>query len=231
MPDRTCLDCGTSIAGSHGNTKRCPPCQAIAAAGAQSEHRPRTVPCSMDSGDCVPGRLRLGLCSRHYGWNKRNGSPTPPPDVDHFARYVVTAEGCWEWTGPLYEDTGYGHSPASTGDQLAHRAFYKRYVGPIPDGLDLDHQCHNRSRDCAGGATCRHRRCVNPADLEPATRSVNLLRGNEARRGGMCGKGLHPITADEDWYVDPSSGVRRCRACWQVSYRAAGATYRAGHRV
>lgn len=226
MVDRTCLDCGTSIEDRHRNTKRCHPCSAVANALAQSEHRPRTTPCAVEDTDCVPGRLRLSLCPRHYGWQKHHGSPTPPVLVDHFARYSVTADGCWEWTGPLY-DTGYGHSPVSTGDQMAHRAFYKKFVGKIPDGLDLDHKCHNRSMGCVGGRTCPHRRCVNPEHLSPETRSVNLQLGFAARSNGWCGKGLHEIKSDEDWYVDPSTGVRRCRECWKISYRAAGIAYRA----
>jgi hypothetical protein len=186
MADRTCLDCGMSIKGRHRNTKRCYPCSTAAAALGQSERRPRTAPCSVDDDKCVPGRLRLGLCSRHYGWQKRNGSPTPPVPVDHFARYIVTSWGCWWWTGPLYE-TGYGHSPISTGDQMAHRAFYKRYVGEIPDGLDIDHKCHNLSKNCVGGWSCLHRRCVNPDHLGPETRSVNLTLGHAAcwRRSTM----------------------------------------------
>lgn len=43
----------------------------------------------------------------------------------------------------------------------AHRTAYELFVGPIPEGLELHHQCRNRG-------------CVNPDHLEPATRQENL---------------------------------------------------------
>ncbi len=52
--------------------------------------------------------------------------------------------------------------------QGAHRVYYERVHGPIPDGLDLDHLCNQRD-------------CVNPEHMESVTRSVNCLR-REARK-------------------------------------------------
>lgn len=73
-------------------------------------------------------------------------------------------DGCWEWTGPKTAG-GYGLFAQTS----AHRAVYERLRGPIPEGLDLDHLCRNRG-------------CVNPAHMEPVTRSENLRRGYTARR-------------------------------------------------
>lgn len=95
-----------------------------------------------------------------------------PIAVDHLARYLVLDNECWEWTGPTYRN-GYGHAGAKG---LAHRFFYKELVGEVPDGMDLDHSCHNKS-DCPGGWTCPHRKCVNPSHLVVATRSDNVSRG------------------------------------------------------
>lgn len=71
---------------------------------------------------------------------------------------------CWVWAGCI-SATGYARAGvlASNGSQMAHRIFWERENGPVPDGLDLDH-------------LCRVRCCVNPAHLEPVTRSVNLRR-------------------------------------------------------
>lgn len=71
--------------------------------------------------------------------------------------------GCWQWTGAI-DKTGYGRFTIGRGrSQAAHRFAYELHVGPILPGLDLDHLCRNRW-------------CVNPAHLEPVTRSVNLSR-------------------------------------------------------
>jgi hypothetical protein len=71
--------------------------------------------------------------------------------------------GCWEWTACKIK-TGYGRVQMKEGPKLAHRIIYELLVGPIPEGLTLDHLCRNRS-------------CVNPSHLEPVTMRENCLRG------------------------------------------------------
>ncbi|HEY8766071.1 MAG TPA: HNH endonuclease signature motif containing protein [Dehalococcoidia bacterium] len=77
--------------------------------------------------------------------------------------------GCWPWTGVIHP-LGYGHVniPGTRNPQMAHRASYEFFVGPIPDGLELDHLCRNRG-------------CVNPSHLEPVTHLENVRRGAAAR--------------------------------------------------
>lgn len=77
------------------------------------------------------------------------------------------ASGCWQWTGAIL-DTGYGvlTEGGKNGKVFrAHRVAYELFIGPIPEGLVLDHLCHNRW-------------CVNPEHLEAVTNHVNVLRGN-----------------------------------------------------
>ena len=84
------------------------------------------------------------------------------------AKYVVRTEDCWLWIGARTR-AGYGIFTANYVNAYAHRWMYERYIGPIPDGLDLDH-------------LCRVRHCCNPGHLEPVTRKINLNRG--AGHGG-----------------------------------------------
>lgn len=53
---------------------------------------------------------------------------------------------------------------------------------PIPDDLQIDHLCHTDDPGCLGGNDCPHRRCVNPAHLEPVTPQGNSLRGTRRSR-------------------------------------------------
>ncbi len=54
--------------------------------------------------------------------------------------------------------------PTDRGMRWITRAMYELCVGPIHES-ELDHLCQNR-------------RCVNPAHLEPVSRSENLRRVN-----------------------------------------------------
>ena len=70
---------------------------------------------------------------------------------------------------------------------LAHVVAYEFTVGPVPDGLDLDHMCHNADPTCPGGRACLHRRCCNPGHLLPSTRSENMTRASERRKMARYG--------------------------------------------
>lgn len=121
------------------------------------------------------------------------------------ARVVVTDAGCWQWTGPTTHN-GYARVSVDGRNAMVHRVTYEHHVGPIPDGLDLDHLCRNRT-------------CCNPDHLEPVTRRENLLRGDtvNARHATAthCKHG-HAFTIENTMIVtrpDGSIRQRRCRAC------------------
>lgn len=118
-------------------------------------------------------------------------------------RLAFTDDGCWIWTGAGTRTAGgYGQAKVRGKNALLHRWMYERLIGPVPEGLQLDH-------------LCRTKRCCNPAHLEPVTNRVNSLRGNNlcARRARQthCYRG-HPLWGD-NLYVIRATGSRQCRAC------------------
>lgn len=117
--------------------------------------------------------------------NKNGPVPESRPDLG----------SCWIYSGRI-NDKGYGIFVLDEVDVRAHRWSYEQLVGPIPEGLDLDH-------------LCRVRECVRPEHLEPVTTKVNVLRGEgiTARhaRKETCAKG-HALTPRP-------GGGRICREC------------------
>lgn len=52
--------------------------------------------------------------------------------------------GCWEWTGPVSKNTGYGKFVHSKKHYTPHRASYTVFKGEIPKGQHICHSCDNR---------------------------------------------------------------------------------------
>lgn len=115
--------------------------------------------------------------------------------------------GCYVFMGA---DNGNGYGVIGTGDGkkmgLVHRVAYERLVGPIPEGLDLDHKC-------------RVRLCWNPDHVEPVTRQINLLRGiglpAQQIKRTHCPQG-HPYDAQN---TRIKYGKRECKACDRERHR------------
>lgn len=122
------------------------------------------------------------------------------------------ASGCWMWA--LKPTTnGYCRYRVRGERYMAHRFAYEALVGPIPHGLQLDHVCHSFDATCTGGPTCLHKRCVNPAHLEPVTGRENTLRFVDFNREARCPKG-HPYDVVNIRFT--SKGLRYCAACIQL---------------
>jgi len=125
--------------------------------------------------------------------------------------------GCILRTAGLDRD-GYSLIRESGGKtRRAHRVAYELLIGQIPQGLHLDHLCHTRDMACPGGPVCLHRRCINPAHLEPVAGLENTIRGGNSRKT-RCNNG-HEFTP-ANTLMD--RGKRSCRAC----NRDAAARYR-----
>lgn len=110
-------------------------------------------------------------------------------------------DGCWIWTGGC-DSSGYGAIKVDGRKVGTHRASYELHVGPIPEGLQIDH-------------LCRVTRCLNPDHLEAVTPRVNTLRseGIAAREAAQthCKRG-HEFTP-ENTYTGGTPAGRRCRTC------------------
>lgn len=92
-------------------------------------------------------------------------------DVERFWRTVEKGgDGeCWLWKGVVSRAKGFEYGAFYHEDLQwkAHRVAYELTVGPIPEGMTLDH-VENRG--------CRSKLCCNPAHLEPVTQSENTMR-------------------------------------------------------
>jgi hypothetical protein len=144
------------------------------------------------------------------------GVPVTPGDLERFRAFCrPLPNGCIEWTGA--KSQGYGYFRVAGKSLRAHIFSYELSSGPVPPGFVLDHTCHNSDLDCPGGPTCPHRACVNPCDVEPVTRGVNIARSRLTVRIDDYHRGLthcpagHPY-AGANLYVRPS-GSRSCRTC------------------
>jgi hypothetical protein len=153
----------------------------------------------------------------------------PPGDYARFISKIEKTATCWLWKSAI-DGGGYGRFPIRRKNHLAHRWSYSYHVGPIPDGLQLDH-------------LCRIRNCVNPDHLEPVTARENTIRGvstpaqNAAR--AECVKG-HPFTPENTYFKTTSRGTeeRHCRECarqanrdWYKVWKANGGTRSRGKRT
>lgn len=136
-------------------------------------------------------------------------APKVRPPIERFSEKTRAADnGCIEWTAYVGEN-GYGRFYVDGRGALAHRWSYEFHVGPIADGLVIDHLCRNT-------------RCVNPEHLEPVTMSENVLRGigpqiavERYRAITHCPAG-HPYTDDNTYR---GGRGRTCITCKQVKRR------------
>jgi hypothetical protein len=114
-------------------------------------------------------------------------------------RFVVEDRGhetpCWVWQMKT-DRYGYGHTSVRGKDYMAHRLYYERSVGPIPEGYVIDHLCCIKP-------------CVNPDHLEAVTPSENQWRAFMTKMG----LDQTQIESLRDWMIENLS-IEQLEALW-----------------
>lgn len=114
---------------------------------------------------------------------------------ERFWAKVRKTETCWLWEAGQ-QGKGYGSFKFNGRHIQAHRFSYELVIGPIPNGLELDH-------------LCRTRLCVHPEHLEPVTHRENIRRGAQGIvMRPLCKRG-HPLSEAQIL----RNGTRLCRPC------------------
>lgn len=119
--------------------------------------------CKIDG--CERKSKSKGWCGKHYGRWYRHGDPL---ETRHFheetlaerlASRSVWDGDCLVWTRYI-NASGYGEIGWNNKVWLVHRASYIAAHGSIPEGMFIDHICHNR-------------KCLNIKHLRLATNKQN----------------------------------------------------------
>ena len=130
---------------------------------------------------------------------KRKRGPRPRPIIERVWEKIDVhgPDECWPFTGSKVSP-GYGVIYDNSGERRAKRQadrlVYEDKVGPIPEGMFLDHTCENPA-------------CCNPAHLEPIPR---------AWKGMTCKHG-HALA----YKRDGDRMLRFCPTCVEIQTRIA----------
>ena len=153
-----------------------------------------------DSPGCRPLR-REGACDQD---ETARPIPSAAYRIEDLPRYMAAriainpVTGCWE-AGYAPNPNGYVAVGWRGERIMIHRLVYMLLVGPIPDGLQIDH---------VKAKGCRSRRCCNPAHLEPVTQLENVRRALKS----TCKYG-HQFDETNTYYTP--NGRRICIKCVQ----------------
>jgi hypothetical protein len=124
--------------------------------------------CGGEAGVYPRTHSRLGIVKgapRKYLPNhNRNGRVTDHGFAVEDRRYKTP---CHLWLGS-FNQHGYGLMKVGRSSRAAHKVYWEREHGPVPDGLELDHLCKVRG-------------CVRLDHLEPVTHTENVRRSDLAK--------------------------------------------------
>jgi hypothetical protein len=154
-----------------------------------------------DFGPCDYPRSNRGMLCAAHAAQRRRGKQLGPvkrrvTGIERFWSKVEKTDTCWNWVAG-HSGTGYGIYHYEGITQPAHRVSYEMHKGKIPEGILIDHICHNKS-------------CVNPGHLRLATTKQNMenLSGPKVTStSGVRGVYWHALTGK--WNVQVGHNRRR----------------------
>jgi hypothetical protein len=94
-------------------------------------------------------------------------------DIARFWDKVDRSGPCWIWTASR-QSAGHGQIRVSKRTVQAHRMSYEVSIGPIPEGLVIDHVCRNPP-------------CVNPTHLRAVPQKLNCENRSGAQVNSKSG--------------------------------------------
>lgn len=147
-----------------------------------------TRKCSVE--DCeMPAKTR-DWCHKHYSRWLRHGDPmislrSSTPE-ESLKKYTEWRNGCLVWNG-YGNNNGYGRISVKGRQILVHRHVWEKASGAIPEGMQIDHVCHNRG-------------CVNIEHLRLVTIQQNQFNRSGAQINSKSGvRNVHKF--GEKWRV------------------------------
>lgn len=123
------------------------------------------------------------------------------PYLERFIPKVDFSGECWLWGAA--KTKGYGRFWLNGAQRQAHRVFYEECIGPIPDGLHIDHLCRTPA-------------CVNPWHMEPVTMLENSVARRAPREVTHCPQG-HEYTRENTSAANGRG--KHCRECDRIKHR------------
>lgn len=168
-------------------------------------------PCAACGGMFTPPRTRHRACSRSCAAVLMRETKTQQGIDSARTRMwakVDKTPTCWLWQGRT-NSNGYGYIYIANQRYGVHRLSYAWSVGPIPDGLVIDHLCNVRG-------------CVRPDHLRVTTQAENVLAEHSSTLARLRGEQVacihgHAFT-DANTYRR-KNGTRACRTCLRERQR------------
>lgn len=147
--------------------------------------------CSVDG--CQTASRARGWCIKHYDRWRAHGTTdlvrphrVPGDTRIRFWAKVTKTEYCWNWN-TVTASSDYGKIRHDGKDVKVHRLSYEWAKGTIPEGMDVDHVCHNKA-------------CVNPDHLRLVTNKQNHENRKGAQSNSKSGiRGVVWLKRDQSW--------------------------------